>query len=95
MAFFTSSRQSSIRARITRKETSLTNLYVIYDSLNEDKEHRFDSGEGSQRTQFRDIDKVGEEIRKTEKELDALYRKLNGTGVVNINLRRSTRGRIL
>lgn len=89
MAFFTASRKADIEAKITKKQAQLVKLETAYDSAStEIKEYRFDSGEGSQRLQYRDLDKIGKEMERLEKQIAALTRKLLGLGVVNINLRR-------
>jgi len=94
MAFIIASNLTRLRNRITNKETRLAKLYTIYENFDEVKEYRFDSGEGSQRTEFRNISEVDTAINKLEREIDSLYRKINGTNLANLNLRRRSRGRI-
>ena len=55
------------------------------------EEYRFDSGDGSQRTQFRDPNKINDLIDDLTARRNRLQAKLDGTGIVSINLRR-TRG---
>ncbi len=89
MAFFTASRKSALEARLAKKEAQLEKLYVAYDDASDNvKEYRFDSGEGSQRTEYRDLKDISAEITRLEKEIDFLTRKLSGLGIVNMNLRR-------
>lgn len=89
MAFFTASRKSALEARLAKKQAQLDKLYEAYDDASDNiKEYRFDSGAGSQRTEYRDLKDISVEIERLEKQIDALTRKLLGIGVVNINLRR-------
>jgi hypothetical protein len=89
MAFLTSSRKSRIQSRIATKESALTKAYEAYDAaLVEVKEYRFDSGEGSQRAENRDLKEFTKAISILEREIEHLYGQLNGTGIVKMNLRR-------
>lgn len=89
MAFFTASRKAAIEAKITKKEAQLLKLETAYDEASTQiAEYRFDSGEGSQRTEYRGLGEISKEMERLEKEIDALQRKLLGIGVVNMNLRR-------
>ncbi len=89
MAFFTANRKTALEARLAKKQAQLDKLYEAYDDASDNvKEYRFDSGEGSQRTEYRDLKDISTEIVRLEKEIDALIRKISGIGVVNMNLRR-------
>ena len=90
MAFLTVAQKKRIKKRIAAKEAALTALDAAYlEASTEIKEYRFDSGEGSQRVAYRNLDDLRNQISALEAEIDALYRKLSGTGVVNMSLRRN------
>jgi hypothetical protein len=55
---------------------------------NEIEEYRFDSAEASQRAKMRDPDKLFSQIESLYKRRAAIVSRLNGTGIVNMNLRR-------
>lgn len=52
------------------------------------KEYRFDSGVSSQREEYRSLKDLREERRYIENEIKRIDQRLNGTGVVNLNVRR-------
>jgi len=89
MSYLTAAQIARIKARITVKEAALAGLDAAYtDAQTKIKEYRFDSGEGSQRVMHRDLAEFSRQIAVLESEIDALYRRLDGTGVVNMGLRR-------
>lgn len=89
MAFYTTTRKAALETRLAKKKSQLEKLYEAYDDASDNvKEYRFDSGEGSQRAEYRDLKDISAEITRLEKEIDALIRKLSGVGIVNMNLRR-------
>ncbi len=93
MAFYTANRKTALEERLAKKQSQLEKLYEVYDDASDKtKEYRFDSGEGSQRAEYRDLKDISAEIVRLEKEIDALIRKLSGIGVVNMNLRRKQYG---
>jgi len=51
--------------------------------------YRFDSGEGSQQTTYRRIDEVKRQLDRIDSEIERLWGKLENTGLVNINIRRT------
>ena len=57
------------------------------------EEYRFNSGEGNQMAKQADINKLGREIERLEAARDRLIRKLEGRGIVNLNMRRKHYGR--
>lgn len=90
MTTLISSNITAIKARITRLETLLTSLYEVYESgTTEIESYEFDNGgEGRQKTKYRNLQQLWSQIQSIETTIESLNRKLNGTGVVNLNLRR-------
>jgi len=89
MACITPSTRIRIEARIAAKETALAALDIAFIAAStEIEEYRFDSGEGSQRAKYRNLNEIKTNIDGLESEIEALYRRLAGKGVVNITLRR-------
>ena len=85
----TSARKARIQARITAKETYLTALYSLQENFDDVLKYKFDSGEGSQATDFRSLSEADMAIRRTESQIDRLYRLLTQTAIINVNLRRN------
>ncbi|MCK5127566.1 MAG: hypothetical protein KAR42_15020 [candidate division Zixibacteria bacterium] len=89
MACITSSTRTRISASIAAKEAVLVSLYAAYSAAaTEIEEYRFDSGEGNQRVTYRNLNEIKTNIDALESEIDSLYRRLAGKGVINMNLRR-------
>jgi len=90
MAYLSSSKRERILLQIEKIDTLLEASYDAFlaASGTEVKRYRFDSSEASQQAELRDLDEMLDNIDRLEKRRDSLIRKLNGTGVVNINLRR-------
>ena len=88
-----------IRAKYTtelaRVRTQISNLSDALDSALENsevEEYSFNSGEGSQKTVRRDIDKMIKSLDRLEAKEARIMKKLLGRGVVNLNLRRKRYG---
>ena len=86
---------SPIRARLTAtlavKEQQLTLVQAAYTKALESgdtESYKFDSREGKQETVLRSPSVLSKEIRILEAEINRLYNRLDGTGLVNMNLRR-------
>ena len=79
---------TSVTAQITKLETAIDDAY----ENSEVEEYAFNSGEGSQRTKRRSIKELTTELEKLENKKLRLMRKLYGHAVVNMNLRRKSRG---
>ncbi|MCK5504572.1 MAG: hypothetical protein KAJ10_05390 [Thermodesulfovibrionia bacterium] len=90
MSYITPTKKARVEARISAKEAQLAKLDTAYEAAStEIEEYRFDSGDGSQRSKYRSLEKIGKEIERLEREIERLYQTLNGTGIVNLNLRRN------
>jgi len=87
----------AIIARITKYETLLESAYDAIDSggSSDIGEYSFDSGEGSQRVKYRSLADLQKYIEWLESRIGYLYRRLNGTGLVNLNLRRKGYNRVV
>lgn len=90
MSCLSTSTRSDIQTKITRLQAQLVIANDTLDSAvgNEILEYRFDSGEGSQRTEYRTFSEMTKIIDWLESRIDYLTRRLNGTGLSNLNLRR-------
>lgn len=85
-----SSRRTRLTARLVKREASLVIVETTYDELLASgvELYRFDSTEGEQQTKRRKLQEVKDQIDSLTAEIDSIRRTLNGTGVVNMNLRR-------
>ncbi len=93
MAYLTSARIARIEARITAKEAALALADTAYQAaLVEVEEYRFDSGEGSQKVRNRQLAEFQKNINILEREIEHLYRKLQGFGITTVSLRRRRPG---
>ena len=94
MSCLSITRRAEITAQIIAETSRLVLLEEAYgQSLSGGiKEYRFDSGEGSQRTERHSPKELSDLIESTERRIDFLNRKLNGTNIVNLNLRRTPGG---
>jgi hypothetical protein len=96
MTCISQSRRAEIIAAIEKKQAQLAIVQATYERAlaQENESYTFDSGEGRQQAKFRGLDKIADQIDRLESQIAALQRKLSGTGVVNVNLRRKTYGTI-
>lgn len=91
MGYLSSARKARIKARIVTKEAQLTAARTAYDAAlasADTESYKFDSREGRQETVLRSPSVIAREIDRLESEIDRLYRKLEGGGLVSLNLRR-------
>ena len=90
MTCTSSSRRTRLTARLAKREASLAIVEATYDGLLASgvELYRFDSTEGEQQTKRRKLSEVKDQIDSLTAEIDSIQRTLNGTGVVNMNLRR-------
>lgn len=83
-----------IQAQITEKETQLTAANAALTRALEDAEvqsYAFDSGEGKQSATRRSPSELRTLIQGLESDLNRLYNRLSGGGIVRMNLRRAMR----
>ena len=89
MVYIPSARRTRIQNRITAKEAALAAAEdALTAAMVEVESYTLNTGEGSQTTKHRKIEDLEKTIRVLESQIDRLYRQLNGTGLINMNLRR-------
>lgn len=90
MGCISSTRRQRLTEALERILAQLEKLYTTYDqAISGDQEsYTFDSGEGRQTTKRRKPAEIKDQIDLLESQADRIYKKLNGTGVVNFNMRR-------
>lgn len=90
MTCISNTQRAEIIAAINKKGAQLAIAEAAYERLlaRDTESYRFDSGEGSQQAKSRKISDLADQIDRLESQIAALYRKLNGSGIVNMNLRR-------
>lgn len=90
MAQLISSRHNWIVARITTLTAQLEALdaAILTASASDTLEYHFNSGEGSQKQEFRNLKEMQKAQENLEKRIVSYQAKLNGTGLVNMRLRR-------
>jgi molecular chaperone GrpE (heat shock protein) len=76
--------------RLAKREASLVIAEASYDELlaSNVEMYRFDSTEGEQTTKRRKLQDIKDQADSLQAEIDNIRRRLNGTGIVNMNLRR-------
>jgi hypothetical protein len=95
MAYITSDRKTRILARIAAKEAALASLDAAFDEVavsGQVQSYRLASGEGATSTEYRSLHEIRNNIRILEREIEHLYAKIDGTGLVKFKLRRKIRG---
>jgi hypothetical protein len=90
MAQLFTNRQRRLQARIAAKETLLGEMETALSAgLAEGvKEYSFSSGPGDEKIVNFSPTSLRKQISILEKEIEHLYAKIEGTGVVNVRLRR-------
>ena len=97
MACISTSTRTSLLARKSTIEALITAAEAMLAKASEtDTGHvqsfRFDSGEGSQQTRYRSYEEMLKYLDGLYSRLDSITRRLNGTGIVAMNLRRKQFG---
>jgi predicted nucleotidyltransferase len=79
-----------LQAQLTAKEASLEIAMATYNKLleNDILEYNFGAADSHQRARRVDVEKIKRQVNALESEIEALYRRLDGYGLVSINLRR-------
>jgi hypothetical protein len=84
--------------RRARLQTKLTKYEAWLDAIDNAQEngvfhielYNIDTGEGRQQIKYRSMSQMLDEREKIQAVVDRLYNILEGTGLVNMNLRRKT-----
>jgi hypothetical protein len=91
MSCLSSTRKAEIEARITKLEARLTLAENALDGLLSAEgieSFKFDSGEAMSWAKYYKAEELRKLISNIEANLDYYRNKLNGTGIVRLNLRR-------
>lgn len=91
MACISSAQRARLTADLAQVEAQLVIANASYTKALEAmdvEEYRFNSGEGSQMARQQDIKKLDAVIESLEARRDKIIRKLEGRGLVNLNMRR-------
>ena len=91
MSYLPSATVARINAQIATKEAQLAAANAAYTASLESSDtesYTLDTKEGKQSTTLRSPTVIKKQINELESDLDRLYRRLNGSGLVNMNLRR-------
>jgi len=91
MSCLSPARAAELKAELAKKKAQLLKLETAYDAGSiEIEAFTFDSGEARQSSKFRSLKELGEQIDRFESQIRRISGKLNGTGLMNMNLRRRT-----
>jgi hypothetical protein len=75
--------------RLTAAQNQLTQADdALFNALNELESYTLDTGVGRQTTRYKKIEKLEAALRNIETRVIWINQKINGGGVVNLNLRR-------
>lgn len=96
MSGLTASVRARIQARITKLEAAIDaaedTLLELMSSAEES--YKFDSREGSQQLKNKDVTQLQQTIDDMYTQLEHLYQRLGGIGIMRLNLRRKHRSRL-
>jgi len=81
---------AALKARLAKRNASLAILEATYDELISSGvlSYRFDSTEGEQQTKRRELSEVKKQMDNLVAEIESIERKLSGSGLVMLGLRR-------
>jgi hypothetical protein len=92
MTCLSSTRRTELLERLEKKRAQLVIIDAALDAGIEGPDaYKFDTNEGSQWLKNRSLKELNELSDTLEAQIDQITRKLNGTGLVNMNLRRRRR----
>lgn len=93
MSCITSDTRTYYTERLARLTTQLTALETAIDSgVLHVETISLDTGEGKQMTRYRSADQMYKAQERLEARIEYYNKKLDGTGLVNLNLRRKGSG---
>lgn len=88
MPCLTAQERQEIQIKIDKKQTIVDNLYTAMENFDGVEQYKFSSGEAMQQTKYRSLKDIQDQITTLEAQIERLKRKLHGTGLMNVNLRR-------
>jgi hypothetical protein len=91
MAFISATARARIEAQIATKEAQLAAANTAYTAAlgsGDVESYSLDTKEGKQATTLRSPAVLLKAIQQLESEINRLYRRLEGGGICNLNLRR-------
>jgi len=89
MSALTPAQEARVRELIAEKEAQLVTVRTAYTTaVSEVESYTFNSGSASQSVKRQKLETLSEEQQRLEDQLDSLYRKLEGGGLANMNMRR-------
>jgi hypothetical protein len=92
MSCLSSTRRAELQAELLTLQGYLTDLETAYSAslTGGIKSYKFDSGEAAQAVVYQSSKELKEQIDDVKAEITAINRKLNGTNLKNLNLRRQS-----
>ena len=90
MPCLTTAQRARILAQIAQKQIQLVIVNTTYTEALADasENYKFDSNEGAQSMKNRKLSDLKDQIDSLQGEIDQLYRRLTGRGLVSMRLRR-------
>ena len=89
MSCLSSTRRAELIARLVKKRAQLVLVEEALDAaIGGPEAYKFDTNEGSQWLKDRTLKELNDLSDTLEAQIDWITRRLNGTGIVNMNLRR-------
>lgn len=89
MSALTAEQEARVRELIEEKESQLTTVRTAYTTaVSEVESYTFNSGSASQSVRRQKLETLSQEQTNLENQIEALYRRLEGGGLANMNLRR-------
>lgn len=90
MGWLSTTRRTFIEAQVTRLTAQIALQQDLLDTLiaQEVDEYTFSTGAGSQRAKRKSVDDVLNQLEKLHRMLEYWQAKLDGTGIIDLNLRR-------
>ena len=90
MGYMSTETRERLEDRLTVIEAQIDTANDTMDSLLSkiNESYRFDSGEASQQAKRMNIEKLSDQIDILERRAQAIRNRLNGMGVLNLNVRR-------
>ena len=94
MGYLNPTQRAELQARLVTLQAQLVLLDETYEKAiaSDIEEYKLDTGEAMQQVRKRRLKSIREEIEYVQASIDLIYRKLTGSGIVNLTLRRKSSG---